>query len=43
MEVVQVMLESQQNKLNSHHASYIPFLQQPIEEKSKLEKSMKVV
>jgi len=39
MEVVQVMLESQQNKLNSqdsqifpYHASCIPFLQQPIEE-----------
>ena len=50
MEAVQAMLESQQNKLNSqssqtfsYHVSYIPFLQQLIEEKSKLEKSMKAV
>jgi len=50
MEAVQSMVESQQNKLNlqysqtfSHHASYTSFLQQPIEEKSELEKSIKIL
>ena len=47
MKVVQTMLESQQNKLTSqtfpHLASYIPFLQQPIEEKSVLGKSIEAM
>ena len=50
MEAVQAMLESQQSKLNlqssqtfPYHTSYIPFLQQPIEEKSELEKYIKAM
>jgi len=50
MEAVQAMLESQQNKLDSQssqffsqHASYTPFRQQPIEEKSELEKSIEAM
>ena len=50
MEVLQVMIEFQQNEVDSqysqtfsYHASYTLFLEQPIEEKSELEKSIKAM
>jgi len=50
MEAAQAIIESQQNKLDSqysqtfpYHASYISFLQKPIEEKSELEKNIEAM
>ena len=39
----QIKLDSKSSQSFSHHASYNSFLQQPIEEKSELEKSIEAM